>query len=308
MCHNRHGVTASQGDDLSGRLSRETRGVATEESRKEGLESGGLTGRRSGHRMVAWGWCGWGRPVRDQGGNLTGGPGDKRQPGFQRHLHKDFGGIRHEGRHPSSVGHCDLCDRGMALLPPPQEEMRPKALDLFCGAGGAAVGLYRAGFDVVGIDNRPQPRYPFPFIQADALKPPVRLEDFDLVWASPPCQGYSRTRHLPWLKDKKRPLLIPPTRKLLCELPLTVIENVEGAPLRVDVKLRGGMFGLPYRLMRWFETTFLVMAPARAAEPVGRPGRMFGHGNDSRLNRQAAKLEVGDGQSIPWQLKGSTLQ
>src|SRR5574342_244387 len=93
--------------------------------------------------------------------------------------------------------------------------MKYRALDLFCGAGGASMGLHRAGFDVTGIDNHPQPRYPFRFIQGDALRPPVRLEDFDLVWASPPCQGYSRTRHLPWLKDKKRPLLIPPTRELL---------------------------------------------------------------------------------------------
>jgi DNA (cytosine-5)-methyltransferase 1 len=29
---------------------------------------------------------------------------------------------------------------------------RPRLLDLFCGAGGAAMGYHRAGFDVVGVD------------------------------------------------------------------------------------------------------------------------------------------------------------
>src|SRR5262245_21858800 len=102
------------------------------------------------------------------------------------------------------------------------------------------MGLHRAGFDVTGIDIVPQPRYPFRFIQGDALKPPERLQDFDLIWASPPCQGYSRTRHLPWLKDKVRPLLIPQTRELLRGHPCTIIENIADAPLDGPL-LRGGM-------------------------------------------------------------------
>ena len=65
----------------------------------------------------------------------------------------------------------------------------PRLLDLFCGAGGAAVGYARAGFDdIVGIDIRPQPNYPFKFVRMDALD--VFIAGFDAVHASPPCQGY----------------------------------------------------------------------------------------------------------------------
>lgn len=119
--------------------------------------------------------------------------------------------------------------------------MRPLALDLFCCGGGAAMGLHRAGFDVIGIDHRPQPYYPFRFIQADATRPPVDLDRFAFVWASPPCQFASVATP----DRSKHENLIPATRALFATLrpdQLTCIENVPGAGLRADLVLDGTMF------------------------------------------------------------------
>ena len=138
-----------------------------------------------------------------------------------------------------------------------------KALDCFCGAGGASIGLRHAGFDViVGIDNKPQPNYPFDFILADALRPPVNLLDFDYIFASPPCQRYSfASRHgdNDW---QRHPDLIPATRKLLKEHPMTTIENVPGAPLRYNVVLTGKSVGLErLERRRHFECSFMMFYP-----------------------------------------------
>jgi DNA (cytosine-5)-methyltransferase 1 len=136
--------------------------------------------------------------------------------------------------------------------------MRPRLLDLFCGAGGAAMGYHRAGFDVVGVDIHPQPHYPFEFWQEDATDPavvlgPVMWGEFDVIHASPPCPHYSLVSGFQGVQND-HPDLIQPTRELLEESGLPwVIENVPLSPLRPDVKLCGEMFGLRLHRHRLFE-------------------------------------------------------
>lgn len=134
------------------------------------------------------------------------------------------------------------------------------ALDLFCGAGGASMGLHRAGFEVVGVDIKPQPRYPFRFVQGDALRPPFELREFDLVWASPHCQRYTSLRSV--FDSSKYPDQIADVRVLLDGYDgLSVIENVVGAPLRSDLILCAHSFGLRAYRHRIFECSFPVVQP-----------------------------------------------
>lgn len=151
---------------------------------------------------------------------------------------------------------------------------RPRLLDLFCGAGGAAMGYYRAGFDVVGVDIKPQPRYPFEFHQGDALEYCMAHGgEFDVIHASPPCQGYSPMRHLPWLRNREYPLLIPVTRlALLATGKLWVIENVSRAPLN-GAELCGAALGLPISRHRRFESSILLLFPPCPGHSVMYPGR-----------------------------------
>lgn len=90
--------------------------------------------------------------------------------------------------------------------------MRLRALDLFCCAGGASMGLHRAGFDVTGVDVEPQPDYPFRFVQADALT--HSLDGYDFIWASPPCQAFTAYKRRPG-HVRERPNLIPAMRERL---------------------------------------------------------------------------------------------
>ncbi len=140
-----------------------------------------------------------------------------------------------------------------------------RVLDLFCGAGGAAMGLHRAWPDaeLVGIDIKPQPRYPFKFVQGDVMDhfDPAGAS-FDFVWASPPCQRYSCVT--PKANRKNHPDLIGRVREaLIASESVYVIENVPGArrELHDPIMLCGSMFGLRTRRHRWFESSFPVQPP-----------------------------------------------
>lgn len=152
-----------------------------------------------------------------------------------------------------------------------------RLLDLFCGAGGAAMGYHRAGFDeIVGVDIEPQPDYPFEFVQGDAVDAAYDydLEQFDLVHASPPCQAHSAltkgtNRVNRWGVHVG---LIGETRENLeveNDTPW-VIENVAGAPVRKDLMLCGEMFGLEVIRHRYFEFGLL---PFDVPQPDHKPHR-----------------------------------
>ena len=139
-----------------------------------------------------------------------------------------------------------------------------RILDLFCGAGGAAMGLHQAFPDaeIVGVDIAEQPHYPFKFVRDDAMNhlDSNRLCSFDFIWASPPCQRYSCVT--PRSHRHNHPDLIAPVRECLLrtEGPF-VIENVIGAPLSSPMMLCGSMFGLRTRRHRIFEANFAWLLP-----------------------------------------------
>jgi DNA (cytosine-5)-methyltransferase 1 len=153
-----------------------------------------------------------------------------------------------------------------------------RVLDLFCCAGGAAVGYHRAGFDVIGVDIAPQSNYPYPFILGDALEVLRRLidgegvtasdgqtyylGDFVAIHASPPCQAYTHARHIANRGRDDHPRLIEPVREALKASGLPyVIENVVGAPLENPVTVCGVAMGLDVKRHRLFESNVWLMVP-----------------------------------------------
>ncbi len=193
-----------------------------------------------------------------------------------------------------------------------------RLLDLFCGAGGAAMGYHRAGFDeIVGVDIAPQPRYPFEFIQADAMTFP--LDGFDMIHASPPCQDYSEARYINGRGGVTAfPRLIADVRLRLMESGAAwIIENVSGAAhdMPAATVLCGTSFGLHTRRHRLFESSELLFGSGPCHHAIGdviakRWGSEFigiysgveyqSKGATRKRGKKARKADVAAAMGIGW--------
>lgn len=197
--------------------------------------------------------------------------------------------------------------------PRPRDD-RPILLDLFSGAGGAAMGYDRAGFRVIGVDIAPQLNYPFEFIQADAMTLSLRSttihsalgirRSVDAIHASPPCQRYSPLAAYHGDRERYPDLIAGVREKLRAFGRPYVIENVVQAPLISPTVLCGGMFGLRVYRHRGFEASFPTVAPphprhiARCTrngyEPTeGQPFMTITGGKHSQNWRRAANKAMG---------------
>ena len=195
-----------------------------------------------------------------------------------------------------------------------------KLLDAFCGAGGAAMGYHRAGFDeIVGVDIKPQPHYPFTFVQGDALDY-IREHgrEFDVIHASPPCQKYSVLAAMH--PGVEWPDLIEPTRAALQSLNIPwVIENVETAPLESattlfgvhGIRLCGSSFGLgvergALRRHRLFESSVMLTEPP--CRHKRRAVGVYGHGGHTGKHRMLYRNEAAEALEINWMTRDEMTQ
>lgn len=187
-----------------------------------------------------------------------------------------------------------------------------KVLDLFCGGGGASMGIHLAGHEVEGLDIVFQKEYPFKFIQGDALD--YILDGYDAFHASPPCQRFSKSTKQ-WINlGYEYPDLIALTRErlLLTGKPF-VLENVTEAPLRKDLILCGQMFNLNVRRHRAFEIHGFEVPAIEHTKHIGRVGdgrivSVFGHGGGVRYNHATSDMNVWrEAMNISWITKRKTL-
>ena len=175
---------------------------------------------------------------------------------------------------------------------------RPKLLDLFSGAGGAAVGYHTAGFDVTGVDINPQKNYPFRFVQTDALNINF-IDGYDVIHASPPCQNYCWSTAKHRAKGNVYPDLIGATRDLLIASGKPyVIENVPTAPLRNPTYLEGTMFGLNVIRRRCFETNWWLPQPMYIKHRV--PIKQLSKIGPTRILQKSAYCQVTTSGSDGW--------
>jgi DNA (cytosine-5)-methyltransferase 1 len=176
-----------------------------------------------------------------------------------------------------------------------------RLLDLFSKAGGAAMGYHQAGFEVVGVDIKKQKRFPFEFIQADAielLQDKSFIDSFDVITASPPCQTHSITQHLRDAQGNSTKIidLIPETRAgLIASGKPYVIENVVNAPLINAITLCGSSFGLKVRRHRKFESNIALTSLPCDHKAQGKPIGIYGAMNDNPqgLDRKTGRYVYG---------------
>lgn len=172
------------------------------------------------------------------------------------------------------------------------------------------MGYHLAGFDVVGVDIKPQPRYPFEFHQGDALEfCRDHGHEFDAIHASPPCQAYSEAT--PMAARADLPDLIPPTRGVLLKIGKPyVIENVENARKHLinPTMLCGTMFGLGVWWHRWFEThPFWMMSPT-GCRHNGRPVTPVEGSNARKGRPRTTPNAVARAMGINWMTKREMTQ
>lgn len=198
---------------------------------------------------------------------------------------------------------------------------RPVLLDLYCGAGGAAMGYSRAGFDVIGVDINPQPRYPFEFMQRDALAVLIKMRPdgpIAAVHASPPCQAHSALRTV--APGHTSGWMLPAVRHYLNELGLPyVIENVMGADMPGSIVLCGKHFGLSavrpdrglmhLRRHRQFESNIKLAPPGKCSHPrsektIGVYGNGDGGGRGFKGSFAVRKAAMG----IDWMNRNELAQ
>jgi DNA (cytosine-5)-methyltransferase 1 len=187
--------------------------------------------------------------------------------------------------------------------------VKPRILDLFCKAGGAARGYQEAGFEVWGVDIEDQPNYRGDrFAKEDALHildsmfhpwPIWKAQDFDAIHASPPCQAFTAYRRSGNVGE--HPDLIEATRELLQATGLPyVMENVVGAPLEDPVLVCGSMFEPPMdiRRHRLFETNWDLQPPMWPCRHKMQPPDRFPGGRSKQRTGSSrglvrATMEIG---------------
>jgi DNA (cytosine-5)-methyltransferase 1 len=199
-----------------------------------------------------------------------------------------------------------------------------RLLDLYCGAGLAADGYAALGFEITGVDIRPQPHYPYEFIQGDALEylRTTDLSQYDIIHASPPCQLFTRAKHLRTAqgsKAKEKIDLLTPTLSVLADLPIPwVVENVEGAKSIMpsdSVRLCGSYFRLDVQRHRLFASNMEIIGtpcehwrfPIDRESLRPRPWGVYHVPGDSipkggRTARDAAHAQelMGVERNLPW--------